>query len=34
MDSFLTYAKFYTAEDAKPLIELLKKEGIPYELEH
>jgi len=34
MDAFLTYAKFHTAEEAKPLIELIEKEGIPYELEH
>jgi hypothetical protein len=34
MDAFLTYAKFHTPEEAKPLIEIIEKEGIPYELDH
>ena len=31
---FLTYTRFYTIEDAGPLIELLKREQIPYQVEH
>ena len=34
MPPFLTYTRFYAIEDAGPLIELLKKEQIPYEVEH
>ena len=33
MPQLITYSKFYTAEEAKPLLELLKKESIPFEFE-
>lgn len=34
MSEFLPYAKFQTAEDALPLINLLKTASIPYQFEH
>lgn len=34
MSEFLPYAKFQTAEDALPLINLLKTAEIPYQFEH
>lgn len=34
MSEFLPYAKFQTAEDALPLINLLKTADIPYQFEH
>src|SRR5687768_16448612 len=32
MQEFGTFAKFYSAEDAQPLLQLLKQEHIPYKL--
>ena len=33
MTDLITYTKFFTLEDADPLLEILKKEGITYEIE-
>jgi len=33
MADLITYTKFFTLDDANPLLEILKKEGILYEIE-
>ncbi len=34
MSDLLTYTRFYSLNEAKPLIELLEKENIPYKIDH
>jgi hypothetical protein len=34
MSNYLVYSKFYTAQDARSLVELLQQHRVPYKMEH